>query len=290
MGIRRIKLAFGMLAVLLTTLVTGSLVYADGSGPMSPFPITGAFTATSRADRDHISIIEFGGNYDRDLSLGVYNAEPRAVIAREFYRTHPDNYDFLVVFSSFEFNTGDATAFHWMVQNKVQGIGLPQFDNSDLFGSKGKLLGFIDMAALTRYATNPIEPGFESTLSVLSHETLHQWGSYVQFKDANGTLSSDLLGRDNAHWSYLLDSDASVEYGAKWRDNGNGTYTSVGTRTFFSPLDLYLMGFYKPEEVPPITLIDNPAIDKTQLPQLNVTISGTPRTVNINDIIAAEGN
>ena len=63
MGTRRIKLAFGMLAVLLTTLVTGSLVYADGTGPMSPFPITGAFTATSRADRDHISIIEFGGSF-----------------------------------------------------------------------------------------------------------------------------------------------------------------------------------------------------------------------------------
>lgn len=288
-GINRIKTKFGMLLVLLATLMPGSFAFADGSGAMSPFPITGAFSAHSRADREHVSIIEFGGNYDRDLAAGVNNVEPRAVIAREFYRTHPDNYDFLVVFSSFEFNTGDAVAFHWAVQNKVQGIGLPQFDNSGLFGSKGKLLGFIDMAVLTRYQTDPVNPAFEWPLGVLAHEMLHQWGSFVKFKQANGSISTDLLGRQDAHWSYLLDSSASVEYGSKWRDNGNGTYTSVGTRTFFSPLDLYLMGFYKASEVPNFTLIDNPQIDKTQTPQENVTVTGTPRTISINDIIAAEG-
>lgn len=277
------------LVLLLTTLVPFSFALADGSGPMPPFPITGAYSAFSRADQDHISIIEFAGNYDENLSASVLNVEPRAVIAREFYRTHPDNYDFLVVFSSFEFNTGEATAFHWDVQNKVQGIGQRVFDNSGLFGSKGKLQGYIDMAALTRYQTEPTNPAFEMPLGVLAHEMLHQWGSYVRYKQTDSSLSSALLGRDNAHWSYLLDSSASVEYGAKWRDNGNGTYTSVGIRTFFSPLDLYLMGLYKASEVPNFTLIDNPAIDKTQLPQENVTVTGTPRTISINDIIAAEG-
>ncbi|MBI3562427.1 MAG: PD40 domain-containing protein [Gammaproteobacteria bacterium] len=278
-----------MFAVLVTILTSGSPAYADGSGPMSPFPITGAYTALARPDRDHISVIEFGGNYDKSLATNVANVEPRAVIAREFFRTHPDNYDFLVVFSSFEFNTGDALAFEWMVQNKVQGIGLTQFDNSALFGSQGKLQGFIDMAALTRYQTDPINPNFDDTLGVLAHEMLHQWGSYVHFKQADGSISSALLGRQDAHWSFLLNSNASVEYGAQWRDNGNGTFSAVGTRTFFSPLDLYLMGFYKAAEVPPFTLIDNPTIDKTQLPQLNVTVSGTPRTISINDIIGAEG-
>ncbi|MDD2893354.1 MAG: CARDB domain-containing protein, partial [Halothiobacillaceae bacterium] len=286
---KRIKTKLGMLVVLLATLMPGQFALADGSGAMSPFPITGAFSATQRADQDHVSIIEFGGNYDKTFANGGANVEPRAVIAREFYRTHPDNYDFLVVFSSFEFDTGEATAFHWGVQNKVQGIGLPQFDNSALFGSKGKLQGYIDMAALTRYQTEPTNPDFEWPLGVLAHEMLHQWGSFVKFKQADGTLSNALLGRQDAHWSYLLDSSASVEYGAKWRDNGNGTYTSVGTRTFFSPLDLYLMGFYKASEVPNFTLIDNPQVDKTQLPQENVTVSGTPRTISINDIIAAEG-
>src|SRR6185503_6446017 len=117
----------------------------------------------------------------------------------------------------------------------------------------------------------------------------HRWGSFVKFKLPDGSLSDGLLGKDNAHWSYLLDTDGSVQYGAEWKDNGNGTFTSNAVRTFYSPLDLYLMGFYKPEEVPPFFLIENPAIDKHQVNTENVTISGTRRAVSINDVIAAEG-
>ena len=98
-----------------------------------------------------------------------------------------------------------------------------------------------------------------------------------------------MLGKDNSHWSYLLDSNASVEYGAKWRDNDDGTFTATAVRKFFSPLDLYLMGVNRADEVPPFTLIENPEIDKTQLPRENVTIEGVPRQITIEDIIAAEG-
>lgn len=276
-------------AVLLMALAPWPFAFADGSGPIDPFPTTGAYSAFHREDRDHISIIEIAGDYNRKLSNGAVNVEPRAVIAREFLRMHPDRYDFLVAFSTFEFNTGDALAFHWAVQNKVKGIGVPEFDISQLFGSRGKLQGFVDMAALTRYQTDPLDPQFETVLGTLSHEILHQWGSHVRFKQTDGSLSSALLGRDNSHWSYLLDSDGSVEYGADWRDNGDGTFTSVATRKFYSALDLYLMGFYKPQEVPPFSLIENAQVDKTQLPQENVTISGTKRAVTIEDVIAAEG-
>lgn len=278
-----------VVALLVLGLVVWVRALADGSGPIYPFPITGAYSAFHREDRNHISVIEIAGNYDRDLSGGQSNVEPRAVVAREFFRTHPDNYDFLVAFSTFEFSTGEALAFHWAVQNKVQGIGIREFDNSALFGSQGKLQGFIDMAALTRYKTDPLDPGFETVLGTLAHELLHQWGSFVRFKNPDGSLNDALLGRDNAHWSYLVDSDASVEYGADWKDNGDGSFSAIGVRKFFSPLDLYLMGFYKPEEVPPFFLIENPAIDKAQLPKENVTVTGSKRLVTIDDIIAAEG-
>ena len=49
------------------------------------------------------------------------------------------------------------------------------------------------------------------------------------------------------------------------------------------------MGMIPKEQVPPMLLIDNPAIDKTKLPHLGDTISGTAKTVTIDDIIAAEG-
>ena len=86
-------------AALLITLAVSPSAYSDGSGPIDPFPITGAYSAFHREDRDHISIIDFAGNYDRELAPNVSNVEPRAVIAREFFRTHPDNYDFIVAFS-----------------------------------------------------------------------------------------------------------------------------------------------------------------------------------------------
>jgi hypothetical protein len=118
---------------------------------------------------------------------------------------------------------------------------------------------------------------------------MHRFGAYVRFKNPDGTLNTGLLGKDGAHWSYLLDTQGSIMYGNGWKDNGNGTFTSTATMSGYSPLDLYLMGMIPKEKVPPMLLIDNPAIDKTQLPQLGATITGTANTVTIDDIIAAEG-
>ena len=47
-----------------------------------------------------------------------------------------------------------------------------------------------DMAALTRYKTDPLDPQFETALSTLAHEMLHQWGAYVRFKKTDGTLNT----------------------------------------------------------------------------------------------------
>lgn len=267
-------------------------VWADGSGVINPFPETGAYSAMHREDRGAVSIIEFAGNYDREIGNAI-NPEPRAVVAKEFYRTHADNYDFLVVFTSFEFNTGDALAMHWGVQNRVQGIGLEQYDISNLFGSNGRLQGFIDMAALSRYVLDPLHPEFENVLSVLGHEVLHQWSGRVRFDQGLG-LNTGLLGKDGSHWSNLLDSDGSVLYGHDWRNNGDGSFTSTAHQKFFSPLDLYLAGLYGAAEVPPMTLINNAAINPELTPSQGLlthgtTINGSATVINIGDIIAAEG-
>jgi subtilase family serine protease/flagellar hook assembly protein FlgD len=239
-------------------------------------------------ERDHVALIELAGDYGQ-LYEGEVNALPRALVAREFFARHPDHYDFLIAFSSFEFDTGEAEAFHLGVRNDIQGIGLPLYDSSDLFGSAGRLRGYVDMAALTRHATDPLDPDFEEILAVLAHEILHQWGAYVRFKRPDGTLSDALLGRDGSHWSFLLDSDASVLYGNDWRDDGNGGFTSAAALQFFSPLDLYLAGFFAPGEVPPFVLIENPAVDPSQLPRRGARVEGEATLVTVDDVIAAEG-
>jgi hypothetical protein len=200
--------------------------WADGAGKLEPFPITGSYQAAHRGDLGRVAVIDFAGNYDLRLDDGADNLEARAVIAREFFRTHPDIYDFLVVFSTFEFDSEDVVAMHFGVRNQVRGIGLGPFDVSDLFGSDSRLLGYIDMGALSRHQTNPLEPAFEATLATLGHEVMHQWSGRARFVNAEGKISAALLGKDGSHWSDLLDTNASVLYGHKWRDNHDGTFTS----------------------------------------------------------------
>jgi len=280
----------GLWFVLLSALTAAA--WADSSDVIQPIPETGAFSASFREDRGAITVIDFAGNYDKDIN-GLPNFEPRAVVAREFLRTHTDEYDFLVVFSTFEFETLGAQAFHLRLQNQVQGIGIAQYDNSPAFGSNGRLLGYTDTAALSRYVTNPLDPEFEQALATLGHETLHQWSGNARFDQGAGPETA-LIGRDDAHWSNLLDSEGSVLYGHKWRNNGDGTFTSAANSRFFSPLDLYLAGFYDAAEVPPMTLLVNPDVDQRLTPPQSLvrygpTISATSRQISIDDIIAAEG-
>ena len=263
--------------------------WADGAGELAPFPITGAYQAVHRGDLGRLAVIDFSGNYDRKLDRGADNIEARAVVAREFFRTHPDTYDFLVVFSTFEFDSEDAVALHYGVQNQVRGIGLGQFDVSDLFGSDGRLLGYIDMGALSRHQMEPMEPAFESTLATLGHEVMHQWSGRARFVDAEGKISRALLDRDGSHWSDLLDTNASVLYGHQWRDNHDGSFTSEAVMRFFSPLDLYLAGFYHASEVPPFLLIESPEHQADGPPTPGITVHGRATMVAIEDVIAAEG-
>src|SRR5262245_66422027 len=97
-----------------------------------------------------------GSDYSRDEADGTPNYTPRAALAQRFYATHGDFYDFLIVFTNFEFETGNAVAFYNLVRNDVQGIGKPVVDNGFLFGSPGRLKGYIDMAALARYGDAPL--------------------------------------------------------------------------------------------------------------------------------------
>ncbi|MEM8998178.1 MAG: hypothetical protein AAGF23_25570, partial [Acidobacteriota bacterium] len=201
-------------------------------------------------DIDHVSVLEISGSYDREVG-GQVNLEARRAVAEAFYGHHQDNFDFLVVFTGFEFDTGNAVAFHIGVQNQIQGLGLPIYDQTAEWGSGGRLQGWIDMAALSRYEPNPLDPDFDRTLSILAHELMHQWCCRFDVERPGGPGPvDDLLGLDDVHWSYLFDSDASVMFGNDWLDLGDGTFQSVDVFTFYGPLDLYSAGFLPAEQVP----------------------------------------
>jgi len=248
------------------------------------------FTAHSIGDYGNVTVMEVSGNYDADIP-GAKKDVPRQVIAKEFFKTHRDEYDFLIVFSNFDFRMSDAEAeaFYLRIKNDVRGIGLGLFDRSELFGSKGNIQGMIDMGNVSKYVMDPGDPNFEQTLFILNHEMLHRWGAHVRFKDRDGTVSKALLSMDQSHWSFLFDSGGSVLDGNGWQMKEEGAFTSIAAGKHFGPLDLYLMGLHDKTRVPPMLLIDHSSVDALTQPKAGTTITGTPRWVTIDDVIAAEG-
>jgi len=300
---RRIQIAVGLLAGIVSAspastadshddVVAAARRLREHAAELASLPDTGSGLTR---DVGNIAIIEHDGSpYDVRQPDGTLNYPARARVARRFYETHGDSYDFLVVFTNFDFATGEALAFHNAVRSQVEGIGKTALDNGDLFGSPGRLHGYVDMAALSRYrlppqSLTPGDPGFRATLNILAHEVAHEWLAEVRYRNAQGEISSDLLGKDLAHWSALLDSDASVMYGSDWKRNADGTYTAARVMDTYSSLDLYLMGLLPASGVSPMTLLRNPALDGTASPVEGETITATPETVTIEQIVAAEG-
>lgn len=242
----------------------------------------------------HLAVVEHdGSNYEKTLADGSINSGPRERIVREFLESHGDFYDFIVIFTNFDFSRGESTAFYLPVFNETQGLGLETFDNRARFGST-RLQGVIDMGPIAQYragalSVDPSDPRFRATLGTLAHEVGHRFVAHARYRDGSGEIRTDLLGRDQSHWSFLLGSDASFMYGSLWRENGNGTYTAVEVESRYSALDLYLMGLLAPEEVPPLTLLRNPEVDVTRIPELGATVAATEERVLVDQIVSAEG-
>jgi subtilase family serine protease len=176
----------------------------------------------------------------------------------------------------------------------VQGIGLPVVDNGDAFGSPNRLQGFIDMGPVSQYRQAPFgtergTAGLQTTLGVLAHELGHRWLASVRFDD-QGQPSKALLGKDDAHWSFLLSSEASFLYGNEWQDFGGGLFRSVAVQSRYSELDLYLMGLLAPEDVSPLSLLVSPDADGTRLPQLAAEVTAERvETITLDRVLAVEG-
>jgi hypothetical protein len=248
--------------------------------------------------------------------------------SQAFYATHPDRFDFLYLWTDFDFDISpgqSAFAAYFALRNDIQGIGQPMFDESSLAGSRGRLQGMLIMGNIdSAYPASPTQlvpdltlpylGGTFTALGVMGQETGHRWGSFVRFKDGD-TMSPRLLGRDGSHWSFFLHTEsttstttaprASAMEGNVWQQRSAQRFATPGGELSegYSPLDLYLMGLRSPEEVPDFFLIENPApvSNKAWLLRLagafnasgppfgDIGISGRKRTLSVRDVIAAEG-
>jgi hypothetical protein len=71
-------------------------------------------------------------------------------LSTEFYRTHGDKYDFLVVFTDSIVDLA-AFAYHLPVKSETRGLGRPPYDVTPIFGSGGELESVVMMNRIGLY-------------------------------------------------------------------------------------------------------------------------------------------
>ena len=216
-------------------------------------------------------------------------------VSQKFHATHADRYDQLVAWTDASYVT-DAFAYEVTVANQIQGIGLDTYDLSAQYGSAGQMSSFVLMDRLGKYPDDPAQTflGANNTLSLLGQEAGHRWLVFLRFLDHDRRVSGALLGRDEAHWSFFMDSDASVMEGNDIEDLGGGAFRTVGAVQRYSLLDQYAMGLVSEFDVPPFFYVESPVNvsggqDATSAPRVGVTFAGTRRDALMQDVIAVMG-
>jgi hypothetical protein len=216
-------------------------------------------------------------------------------LARRFYASHADVYDQLVVWTDTSY-VRNAFAYETTVKNQIRGIGVDLYDYASEYGSAGRLQSFVMMDVLTKYPDDPAQrfSGENNTLSLIGQETGHRWLVFMRFLDHDRRDSTALLGRDEAHWSFFMDSDASVMEGNDIEDLGGGSFRTVAAVQRYSLLDQYAMGLLGESQVPLFFYVASPTNVQPErqadsAPRVGVTFNGTRRDTLIQDIIAVLG-
>jgi hypothetical protein len=189
--------------------------------------------------------------------------------------------------------------FYLPLENDVSGIGYAHEEPTELFdrAPDRRLAGVAFLNDLPYWQGEPDE--FETAFL---HEIGHRWLARVHANIEGNDV--DLTGREGDHWSYFFDSGGSPLEGNLWLDGEGGAPPTAHTPAFpkrYSPFDLYLMGAFEADEVPPSRLLvpsahdlsgcDDLALGPATPPQTcaALEVPGTFVPVGIEDVIRAEG-
>lgn len=178
--------------------VTG-IAEGDSQGPFNEIDMT----ADLPADLDAGAIFE-------QFSPASPETFDLVELSREFYRTHDDKFDQLVMFTDFAIGPGSgALAFNAGVQNQTLGLGQFLFDISGLLGSAGELESFIWMNNILAWAGHSEQEYIDPPVHNLKTEAFPGFGALTpvnQFPEFFGFV--DLTGPGNktgyAHHGRLL--------------------------------------------------------------------------------------
>ena len=246
-------------------------------------------------DVGNISIVQGPWNYNSLSGDHIYGS------LNAFLGAHEDDYDFVSIFVTESLNFG---AFYSPLQNDTDGIGSGIFDSTSDAGY-GELEGFLFMNSIFDYTGSIRDALF------FGQEVGHRWGAFVR-RQGGGR---DMLGRDDSHWSFFLETQNSTMEGNAWTEVEDGVFeTDHMADVGYSNLDMYLMGLLDPRDVPDWFLIDDPDIvrnpvgwdtdpdsppyyvvrqyvDEDEAPDLpSIRARGTRVDISLDDVVAVHGD
>ncbi len=234
-----------------------------------------------------------------DQGGGVWSLGETAMdeVGLAFYAQHPDDYDFIVVYT--EGDVAELGAFAYAVQYETGGIGFgsggaPWISPADV-GSAGRLLQLSFMNTPKLYAGEPDDA------SIVVHETTHHWSAYIELPGtpAPGYLLDEGYG---GHWNIHAHTGgpSATGYGDVV-DLGDGRFQyTVMYPLQLSPLELYLAGLIPPDEVPPMFYVQGGHDYEPAMPpyggawtqgsySMDASYAGTRVDFTVQDVIAGNG-
>ena len=217
-----------------------------------------------------------------NLAAAKLNTLPLDRYATRFYDHFSDSFDFLIFFSSLNWDQLEPEAFkgafHLGIGNDVQGIGKSSFFRAR-FGTAGKLQSVL---FFSRISSSNSEHSY-LVLGPMLHELMHRWANSIvkpavhwDYSSANGILGG-------------FDITTLVDHGGG-RYSAPNALTGGWTRNLkpYSPIELYLAGLLPPEEVPDLWVAaDGKFIERAD--GRDVFTASQVRTFTIEDIIAEHG-
>ena len=115
------------------------------------------------------------------------------------------------------------------------------------------------MGPLTNYPIDPSAivslraPSMDTPLTVLGHEAGHLFLAFASVPDPTDPTTQPMIGYGGSHWSFVFNSEASLDEGERITDNHTATsrFTTTAVTRATSPLDRYLMASVPPVMCPP---------------------------------------
>jgi hypothetical protein len=184
----------------------------------------------------------------------------------------------------------------WNRIDRFSTLRLPDFNGDGDVGTD-KDITFYQKQLAERSQDGKMPP-YMYAVSQIGHEMGHRWSAFV-----NAKVDGKIIPLAPTHWDqglqapaaypYQRPTEASIMGGGVWQDNFDGTFTQLDDNyyvpaTGWSYLDLYLMGFVTPEEVPDFFLLRNLAPVGKDANGHRIFKADRIK-VTIQDVIAAEG-